>query len=184
MKLTIELDPVADRSLFDRVMAALMDHPAPVTMEQSAPVAAAEQPTPTEAPSEDTPTETSPEEMSDQPRVYGEPGPGRKRRSKDEKAEDDEIDVLAMETDMAIRTDIPATQLLEEMREAKGDDDSTEEEKPPMTAEEFRATAIGFNKKHGKAAITILSEYASGLSKIKPEDYPEVIRRLEALGDA
>lgn len=182
MKLTIELDPTADRALFDRVMAAVMDHPAPVAM-----TAAAPETTPVEMSEEPAPVEMSEEPG---PRVYGEPGAGRKRRSKEEKAEDDEIDRLASITSMAITTDIPAAELLQQMKEVdetkeeSSEDGFEMETEEPMTLEDFRAKAITYNKKHGKEAITILSEYGSGLTKIPAEKYGEVIARLEALGDA
>lgn len=133
--------------------------------------------TPFEEISEETPSEEN------EPRVYGEPGPGRKRRSKEEKAEDDEIDALAEKTGLAITTDKPAADLLAEMREEaeksedEGFDMDTDEE--PMSAEEFRAMAIGFNKKHGKAVNAILAKYGSGLSKIPADKYAEVKAKLE-----
>lgn len=130
------------------------------------------------------------------PRVYGEPGEGRKRRTKDEMAEDEEIEKLASETNLAITTDVPASELLAEMKQAKAEDEPSdgksddnfelEDETPEeMSAEEFRAMAIGYNKKYGKEVNKTLGKYGAGLSKIPAGKYAEVKADLqETFGDA
>ena len=193
MKLTIEMDPTADKEVFDRVMSALTN--ATPTVNQVSTTAV-----PVEAPEETTPDDTPSDEK---PRIYGEAGAGRKRRTKVEMAEDEEIETLAAETEMAISTDIPAAQMLADLKEAaagntpdekpddtpsdeKPDEDNftMEEEPAEMSPEEFRGKVIALNKEHGKAAIAILSEYGSGLSKIPKEKYKEVLSRLQDLGNA
>ena len=193
MKLTIEMDPTADKEVFDRVMSALTN--ATPTVNQVSTTAV-----PVEAPEETTPDDTPSDEK---PRVYGEAGTGRKRRTKVEMAEDEEIETLAAETEMAISTDIPAAQMLADLKEAAAEntpdekpDDTPSDEKPDednftmeeepaeMSPEEFRGKVIALNKEHGKAAIAILSEYGSGLSKIPKEKYKEVLSRLQDLGNA
>ena len=192
MKLTIEMDPTADKEVFDRVMSALTN--ATPTVNQVSTTAV-----PVEAPEETTPDE----KPDEKPRIYGEAGAGRKRRTKVEMAEDEEIETLAAETEMAISTDIPAAQMLADLKEAaventpdekpddtpsdeKPDEDNftMEEEPAEMSPEEFRGKVIALNKEHGKAAIAILSEYGSGLSKIPMEKYKEVLSRLQDLGNA
>lgn len=197
MKLTIEMDPTADKDAFDRVMAALTGA-AQTTNKAStaeAPVGTPEVTTPDEKP-EETPS-------SEKPRVYGEAGAGRKRRTKVEMAEDEEIEDLAAKTELAISTDIPAAQMLAELKEAaaentpdekpdetpsdeKSDEEGfqLDEEEEDMSPEEFRGKVIALNKEHGKAAIAVLSEYGSGLSKIPKEKYKEVLSRLQDLGNA
>ena len=193
MKLTIEMDPTADKEVFDRVMSALTN--ATPTVNQVSTTAV-----PVEAPEETTPDDTPSDEK---PRIYGEAGTGRKRRTKVEMAEDEEIETLAAETEMAISTDIPAAQMLADLKEAAAEntpdekpDDTPSDEKPDednftmeeepaeMSPEEFRGKVIALNKEHGKAAIAILSEYGSGLSKIPKEKYKEVLSRLQDLGNA
>ena len=193
MKLTIEMDPTADKEVFDRVMSALTN--ATPTVNQVSTTAV-----PVEAPEETTPDDTPSDEK---PRIYGEAGAGRKRRTKVEMAEDEEIETLAAETEMAISTDIPAAQMLADLKEAAAEntpdekpDDTPSDEKPDednftmeeepaeMSPEEFRGKVIALNKEHGKAAIAILSEYGSGLSKIPKEKYKEVLSRLQDLGNA
>jgi len=192
MKLTIEMDPTADKEVFDRVMSALTN--ATPTVNQVSTTAV-----PVEAPEETTPDE----KPDEKPRIYGEAGAGRKRRTKVEMAEDEEIETLAAETEMAISTDIPAAQMLADLKEAAAEntpdekpDDTPSDEKPDednftmeeepaeMSPEEFRGKVIALNKEHGKAAIAILSEYGSGLSKIPKEKYKEVLSRLQDLGNA
>lgn len=198
MKLTIEMDPTADKEMFDRVMSA-MTNADPVVIRKRSTAA------PAEAPEETTPDEKPDDTPSDEkPRVYGEAGAGRKRRTKIEMAEDEEIETLAAETEMAISTDIPAAQMLADLKEAAAEntpdekpDDTPSDEKPAednftmeeedegdMSPEEFRGKVISLNKEHGKAAIAILSEYGSGLSKIPKEKYKEVLSRLQDLGNA
>lgn len=184
MRLTIELDPTEDRALFDRVMAAVMDHPAPVTMESSvAPDPAPESPVDTDEPAAD--------------RVYGEAGEGRKRRTKAEMAEDTEIEELAAEMGVKkIPTDIPATEVLEDLRalpmaevpaeeisdadDPDEDDDAfdLDEDDSPMPLEDFRAEVIKANKALGGKAIKILSEYGKGITQIPEEKRREVLNRL------
>lgn len=197
MKLTIEMDPTADKDVFDRVMAALTSAAQTTnkTNTAAAPMEASEVTTPDEKP-EETPSD-------EKPRVYGEAGAGRKRRTKVEMAEDEEIENLAAKTELAISTDIPATQMLAELKEAaaentpdeKSDDTPSDEksdeegfqldeEEEDMSPEEFRGKVIALNKEHGKAAIAVLSEYGSGLSKIPKEKYKEVLSRLQDLGNA
>lgn len=206
MKLTIELDPVADRGLFDRVMAAVMDHPAPVTMEADTPSMEMSKDTPSDEKSDDTPEPEAKDDTPDQPsfRAHGEAGDGRKRRTKVEMAEDDEIDKLAAKTNLAIRTDIPATELLEEMRQADAEDEADEkaaaksddsddgdekdfdiEDTPEeMSAEEFRATVVKYSQKDKSKTFAVLKEYASALSKVPADKYAEVVEKLKDAVDA
>lgn len=197
MKLTIEMDPTADKDVFDRVMAALtgVAQATNKTSTAAAPVEAPEETSSDEKP-DDTPSD-------EKPRVYGEAGAGRKRRTKVEMAEDEEIEALAAKTELAISTDIPAAQMLAELKEAaaentpdekpdetpsdeKSDEEGfqLDEEEEDMSPEEFRGKVIALNKEHGKAAIAVLSEYGSGLSKIPKEKYKEVLSRLQDLGNA
>lgn len=197
MKLTIEMDPTADKDVFDRVMAALtgVAQTTNKTSTAAAPVEAPEETSSDEKP-DDTPSD-------EKPRVYGEAGAGRKRRTKVEMAEDEEIEALAAKTELAISTDIPAAQMLAELKEAaaentpdekpdetpsdeKSDEEGfqLDEEEEDMSPEEFRGKVIALNKEHGKAAIAVLSEYGSGLSKIPKEKYKEVLSRLQDLGNA
>jgi len=197
MKLTIEMDPTVDKEVFDRVMAALTGV-AQATNKTSTAAA------PMEEPEVTTPDEKSDDTPSDEkPRVYGEAGAGRKRRTKVEMAEDEEIEALAAKTELAISTDIPAAQMLAELKEAEAENTPDEkpdetpsdeksdeegfqldEEEEDMSPEEFRGKVIALNKEHGKAAIAVLSEYGSGLSKIPKEKYKEVLSRLQDLGNA
>jgi len=187
MKLTIELDPSADRALFDRVMAAVMDHPAPVTME-SAP-----EPTPFVASADASRSESTAEDASDAPRIYGEPGPGRKRRSKEEVAEDKRIEELSESTGIAINMDVPASELIADMEAAAAENEPTtppEEEEESFDLEEeitldaFRAEVLKANKAHGSNAVEILKEYGSGIKQIPADKYREVLDRLKGLDDA
>lgn len=182
MKLTIEMDPIQDRALFDRVMAAVMDHPAPVTMQQTGAVSM---------------NMPDVEEEAPDFRPYGEPGDGRKRRSKEEKAVDDEIDALAAKTDIAIRTDIPAEDMLQELKDATSEEEPSEAdaEEPkqeeegfdlgdsdePISLEDFRAAVIKINQKHGKDAVAILAQYGKGVGQIPEDKRREVLDRLAEL---
>lgn len=184
MRLTIELDPTEDRALFDRVMAAVMDHPAPVTMESS----------PTPAPAPETPTSVDTDEPAAD-RAYGEPSGDRKRRTKEEMAIDNEIDDLAEAKGVKkIPTDVPATEVLEDLRarpdapaEEISDEDPAEEitedfdlDETPIPLEDFRAEVIKANKALGGKAIKILSEYGKGITQIPEEKRREVLDRLKA----
>ena len=204
MKITLELNPETERDVFDRVMAAVAGTPAPVA-HAATPIG--------DDTSVITTTKEDPDGKSDDvenipdetPRAYGEAAGDRKRRTKVEIAEDQEIDALAAKTDLAIRTDIPATEMLAELKDelekapdgksdeeeeasdGKSDEEASfdvEEEEEELTPEAFRARVITLNKTHGKAAIAVLSQYGAGLSKIPKGKYGEVLAKLEALDDA
>jgi len=126
MKLTIEMDPTADKDVFDRVMAALTGAAQTTNKASTA-----------EAPVE-TPGVTTPDEKPDE-------------TPSDEKSDEEGFKL---------------------------------DEEDEMSPEEFRGKVIALNKEHGKAAIAVLSEYGSGLSKIPKEKYKEVLSRLQDLGNA
>jgi hypothetical protein len=50
-----------------------------------------------------------------------------------------------------------------------------------ITMDAFRAKVLAANKKHGKDAVKILTEYGSSIKSIKPEKYREILDRLEEL---
>lgn len=153
------------------------------------------------------PKEEEDEKLSDDPnhvgpRAYGQPHT-TSRRTKAEMAEDKEIDDLfekvkgAAGIPKTIPLDMAASDLLAELKviaasdedapeqsgEADAPEQSGDEEEPaPVTTHnELRAVVLKANKVlPDGAAVAILKEYGSGLSKIDESDIPEVAAKLRA----
>lgn len=91
----------------------------------------------------------SPSPDEDDARAYGATGEGRKRRTKEEMAEDQEIYELSERLGMKkIPTDVPATSLLAELRErAAAGGASAEDEPKEVSGEIVDETAVGDDEK-------------------------------------
>jgi hypothetical protein len=109
------------------------------------------------------------DKIDDEPRAYGQPGTGNKKRTKDEMSIDREIEELfakATEADIkglpkAIPTDQPAEAVLDELRTicAEIDDegfdigDDDDDDEPAMDLDEFRAIIVKAAKKLGNEVV-------------------------------